>query len=94
MLNKYSLHSNNHRARFRLLQSVSRLKQTDDFKALHALLLDAQTSIDKQNRSATSPQLEWGQGSAQFLGSLLDLIETSEKQAIDLRKRFEGKETP
>ncbi|MBU2097939.1 MAG: hypothetical protein KKD00_04200 [Gammaproteobacteria bacterium] len=82
------------RKRLQFLQALARLKQTDDFQLLVEVLHQAQTNIDKSNRIAHSPELQWGQGHAQFLNEMLETIGSAETLSRDLRKKLESDETP
>jgi len=93
MLNKYKL-LDDPQKRFQFCTAVSRLKQTDDFTLLVDVLGECLESIDKKTRTAASPDLEWGQGAAQFLDELLQTIGSAEALRNQLRKLHEAKETP
>lgn len=82
------------RKRLQFLQALARLKQTDDFQLLIDVLHQTQQNIDKSNRIAHSPELQWGQGHAQFLNELLETIGIAEELSRDLRKKLERDETP
>lgn len=93
VLNKYGLLSDD-RKRMQFLAALSRLKNNDDFSFFVQVLRQAQESIDTKNRVALSPDLQWGQGAAQFLSDQLSLIEESEALRDALRIQVESKETP
>lgn len=93
MLNKYNLLSDS-RQRFKFCAAVSRLKQIDDFNLLTETLRECLDAIDRKTRTAASPDLEWGQGAAQFLDGLLQEISGAEDLRNELRKQNEEKETP
>ena len=79
MLNKYGVCKTDEE-KARLLASISRLKINEDFQRLLAFLEDVQKVIDRSNRSASTPNLEWGQGKAQLLDQQLNLISDAERQ--------------
>lgn len=93
MLQRYKLLPDN-RKRLQFLQALTRLKQTDDFQLLTDVLSQAQTNIDQSNRHAAMPEIQWGQGAAQFLDELLSTIGEAEKLGRELRDQIERQETP
>lgn len=93
MLNKYML-VRDLRTRFQLLVGLSKLKQTDDFRLFVELLDELQSAIDKQNRTAKSPRLEQGQGAAQLLEDILELIGEAEYLREQTRQQTENAGIP
>jgi len=87
MFNKYGLCKKDEE-KLPVLVSISRLKVNEDFQRLLAFLEDVQKVIDRGNRSASTPNLEWGQGKAQLLDQQLNLISDAERQR-DLIKQKE-----
>ena len=79
MLNKYGVCKTDEK-KAQLLTAISRLKVNEDFQRLLAFLEDVQKAIDRGNRSASTPNLEWGQGKAQLLDQQLNLISDAERQ--------------
>lgn len=74
--------------KIQLLRSISRLRHHSEFQDLVEALRLSLQAIDQRNRNAEAPSLQWGQGAAQYVAGLLEIIDNADATSSAIESRL------